>query len=206
MSVSVFLRALVPAVAVLGVLCGCSTAPGQPQPSASPSGASAAATSAAVTTPTPNTSPTGTHLEQVLAWGRRLAQCARDHGMATFPDPSQAVMGRTAIADPDFPGVPKEDIVRAMDLCPEVVRDFPRPAPPGPPSATVLQRMRQYAECMRDRGLADFPDPRADGTFPIAGTPYAALAPFVQLTLTEQLLNADNYCRRYQVGWYVRAS
>ena len=69
-----------------------------------------------------------------------------------------------------------------------------------------MGRMRRYAECMRERGLAEFPDPRADGTFPIAGTSYAGLAPFASEPLTEALITADNFCRQYQVGWYVRAS
>jgi hypothetical protein len=39
------------------------------------------------------------------------------------------------------------------------------------PSAADLAKLKAYAKCMREHGIPDFPDPKADGTFPIIGTP-----------------------------------
>jgi hypothetical protein len=58
--------------------------------------------------------------------------------------------------------------------------------------------------------LSGFPDPRADGTFPIRGTRYAGLAAFAFAGTDGQLpsdqVRADGACRHYEVNWYVRAS
>jgi hypothetical protein len=43
--------------------------------------------------------------------------------------------------------------------------------PDPTPNASDLPKLRQFAACMREHGLPDWPDPNADGTFPIAGTP-----------------------------------
>jgi hypothetical protein len=142
----------------------------------------------------------------VLAHGRQLAQCARQHGLPRFPDPTGVDWDLSGIGYPRYPGVDKRDIATAQERCPEIARRFPHPPPPGPPNATTLQRMRQYAQCMRQRGASGFPDPRADGTFPIGGTRFAGLAAFSAEQPSAALLNADQYCRRYQINWYVRAS
>jgi hypothetical protein len=198
----------------LSVLTGCSAGSGDSigaaptSAGASPTGAagsSASATSGAAS-PTAAASPTGSYQQQVLDQGRRLAQCARQHGLPNFPDPTGVDISREGLGFPRYPGVDKRDIVTAEERCPEIARQAPQPPPPGPPSATTLQRMRQYAQCMRQRGLSDFPDPRTDGTFPIRGTRYAGLAAFAGTNLTNELINADNVCRRYQINWYVRAS
>src|SRR5215510_11318384 len=123
MSVRVLRRALLPGAAMLGLLVGCTADPAQPASGASPAVATATS-GAAVASPTPRPSPTGSYLAQTLAWGRRLSQCARERGMPNFPDPIKADLGRTGIAFPDWPA-PKEDMSRAMDLCPEVLRDEP---------------------------------------------------------------------------------
>jgi hypothetical protein len=33
-----------------------------------------------------------------------------------------------------------------------------------------MQLLLGFARCMREHGLTDFPDPRADGVFPLVGT------------------------------------
>jgi hypothetical protein len=204
--------------AALAVLTGCSTdAPdstGAAVVTSAPvvaSSASAARSSpTAAASPTPAAVPTGSYQEQLLAYGRQLALCARAHGLPNFPDPNGVEFTPGGIGDPRFPGLGKEDLVTAMDRCPEIIRRIPHPPPPGPPSAATLQKMRQYAQCLREHGLNGFPDPRADGTFPIRGTRYAGLAAFYFSETGGQLpadqVSADNACRHYEVNWYVRAS
>ncbi|HEV8557690.1 MAG TPA: hypothetical protein VGR06_14995 [Actinophytocola sp.] len=198
------------AVAAVAVT-GCSAAQSQ---NAGSSGTTAAGTttasSPAASSPATSTSAApagGSYQDQVIAWGRRLAQCAREHGITTFPDPTGVQTSGDGISLPDFGAAPKADIGRAEELCPDVSRDIPHPPPPGPPSAEILQRMRQYAACLRQNGLSAFPDPKADGTFPITGTPFAGMAAFSGGgPIPQNIAQAERPCRRFQVGWYTRAS
>jgi hypothetical protein len=202
-------RLLAASVVGLTALAGCSAGTAaQPSPGSTTTTTAAASSAAATSSATTSASaaPAGDYPTQLLVWGRELAQCARGHGMSTFPDPSGVEYDLSGIGLPEFPNLGKEDLGRAEELCPDVMRRVPHPPPPGTPSAETLQKMRQYSDCMRQRGAAGFPDPKADGTFPIAGTPFAALAAFAGQRLSDALIRADQYCRRYQVGWYVRAS
>jgi hypothetical protein len=200
---------IVAAVAVTG----CSAAQHQDAGSSgapTTSGTTAASSAAASSRPATSTSAApsgGSYRDQVIAWGRRMAQCAREHGIPNFPDPTGVDTDTSGIMLPNFGNAPKTDIGRAEELCPDVVRDIPHPPAPGPPNAATLQRMRQYSACLRQHGLAAFPDPKADGTFPITGTPFAGMAAFSGGgSLPQNLITADQSCRNFQVGWYVRAS
>jgi hypothetical protein len=37
-----------------------------------------------------------------------------------------------------------------------------------------MQKLRDFAKCIREHGIPEWPDPKSDGTFPIAGTPIQA--------------------------------
>lgn len=203
------------AAATLTVLAGCSsgssgstgTAAGTSAPvvASSAPAAGSSPTAAAAASPT----AVGSYQEQLLAYGRQLAQCARAHGLPRFPDPAGVDYTPEGIGDPRFPGVDKGDLVTAMDRCKDITRRIPHPPPPGPPSAATLRKMRQYAQCLRQHGLSGFPDPRADGTFPIRGTRYAGLEAFYYSEggqLPGDQDGADGACRHYEVNWYVRGS
>jgi hypothetical protein len=200
------------ALSALTVLTGCST--GSPHSDVADASApvvvnsapAAGASPTARASPTTAANPKAAYETQLLAWGRQLAQCARQHGLARFPDPVKVGYDGSGIGLPEFPSAPKEDLAAAMERCPELTRQMPHPPPPGPPSAATLQKMRQYAQCMRQHGANGFPDPRADGTFPIRGTRFAGVAPFSEESTPAAMINADRTCRRYQGGWYVRAS
>jgi hypothetical protein len=205
------------AAVALAVLTGCSSNAGDPLGAAPTSARPAPATAAGgsptagsgavgAASPTAAANPTGSYEAQLLAFGRRLAQCARQHGLPRFPDPVGVGYDGSGIGLPEFPNAPKEDLATAMERCPEITRQIPHPPPPGPPSAATLQKMRQYAQCMRQHGASGFPDPRADGTFPIRGTRFAGVAPFTEESAPAAVINADRSCRTYQGGWYVRAS
>ncbi|GLZ06065.1 hypothetical protein Acsp03_35310 [Actinomadura sp. NBRC 104412] len=126
--------------------------------------------------------------------------------MPDFPDPT-IVRGAAGARDADFRGIPKGDVERAFQVCDDIARQHP-PAPPPtePPSAATLQHMRQYAACMRQRGAGPFPDPKADGTFPILGTPFEGLAPYNGQPLSDAVNNAERQCRQYQVEWRMHGS
>jgi len=90
--------------------------------------------------------------------GRLYAQCMRDNGVPDFPDPGP---------DGRFTGQAHEDqddpkFQAATEAC----RDL---APGGEHENTgdpeFVDQARDYAQCMRDNGVSDFPDPDADGRF-----------------------------------------
>jgi hypothetical protein len=87
--------------------------------------------------------------------GRRYAQCIRDNGVPDFPDPDADGRFSKGEHDPDDP-----KLRAAQEEC----RDL---APGGEHQDTgdpaSVEQMRQYAQCMRDNGVPDFPDPDADG-------------------------------------------
>jgi len=192
------------ALALAGCTAGASGRTGNADGSGPPA---ASATGAA----NPRPSAAGGYQDQVMAWGRQFAACVRAHGMPTFPDPAYPPN-----AEPSgltwgfalFASVDKATLGQAANgACADVARQMP-PAPDAlrPPDATVLTHMRQFAQCMRQHGMSDFPDPKADGTFPIANTPYEALSNLSPEHPSPAVADADHACRQYSQDWDIRAS
>jgi hypothetical protein len=61
-------------------------------------------------------------------------------------------------------------------------------------TAADVAKMRQYAQCMRQHGISDFPDPRADGVFDLAGTSLA------NDPKSQRMRDANDACQQYQTG------
>ena len=95
----------------------------------------------------------------VAAW-RDVAQCFRDHGFAV-PDPAIDDQGNATFPS-DVPRTP-DDVIAA---CQTYLDRLPNQGSDQGPSAADIQRRRQFATCMRDHGVAAWPDPDADGRFP----------------------------------------
>jgi hypothetical protein len=87
----------------------------------------------------------------------KFSQCMREHGMTWFPDPQPN--GGVAVNVPA--DVSKEKMEAAQEACKEF-------APGGGDaqglSAADLEKARLMAKCMRDNGVANFPDPKPDGS------------------------------------------
>jgi hypothetical protein len=122
-------------------------------------GCSAAGGSQAATTTTSG------QQDAAAVW-QELVACARANGMPNLPDPQIDSNGQA-----HFPnGLPKppESVRRACqsiyDRLPASVREDTKRPP------TDIQALLRFARCMRQHGIADFPDPKADGTFPLTGT------------------------------------
>ncbi|MFF5232725.1 hypothetical protein [Dactylosporangium sp. NPDC000521] len=139
------------ALALVALLAGCSPAAEQPDPSV-------------VST------------QQALDVGRRLAQCARDHGYPDMPDPQIEANGDRLVWPGDGRDV-KEQLRALQEQVPECKAIMDEMAALGtprsaePPSAADMEKLKAFAKCMRDHGIDGFPDPKADGTFPLVGTP-----------------------------------
>ena len=105
--------------------------------------------------PTATSSPSTDAAEDADA-PLKFAQCMRDHGMTWFPDPDAS--GRMRIKTPR--GLDPKKFEAAQEACQQY-------APGGgamrQPTAEEIEQARRFARCMRENGVPDFPDPRADG-------------------------------------------
>jgi hypothetical protein len=139
----------VPVVAIL-LLAGCQSG-----------GSHAAATA----------SPTALTDAQLLAVGRQYSQCIRNHGVPDFPD---LVIVSGTLGLPDDPSseaakVAQQHNQAATDACQPILDALPAAARKNPtPSAEELQNLLKYAQCLRQHGIPEWPDPNQDGTFPLS--------------------------------------
>jgi hypothetical protein len=138
------IRSLAVVVAAALLLCGCSGFPGGPgDPSASTSSASAEA-------------------RQVAAL-RAVARCMRSHGYPNFPDPTQQSDG-TWNWPSSYNGA-----FRATTACSQVLMQAKALMGGGKDrvraNAETMAKLRQFARCMRQHGLPDWPDPTEFGSF-----------------------------------------
>jgi len=88
---------------------------------------------------------------------RQFAQCMRDNGVPVGdPDEEGPKIDSNA-------GISKRQLSDAYEACrafapdDEVKHHVPEPA--------ELERLRQFAQCLRDHGVPDWPDPEPDGSF-----------------------------------------
>lgn len=90
------------------------------------------------------------------------AQCVRDHGYAEFPDP-QPDGGFKFLIDPENVTRFKAAADACRDLAPEGMRD-------DAISPQQLDALIKLSQCVREHGVADFPDPSSEGRFDLSGT------------------------------------
>ena len=91
----------------------------------------------------------------------RFAQCMRENGVSEFPDPNAAA------GDQEF----VEGIERARDASPAAwdeamgaCKDLqPAGLLGGKATPKEMTQRLEFAQCMRDNGIKDFPDPTRDG-------------------------------------------
>lgn len=111
---------------------------------------------AAAPTPTPSVRD-----RAVAAWTAAI-QCARDHGW-NVPDPSIDDQGNASF--PSEVGKPPADVITA---CQHFIDALPQQnASNDGPTADDIRLGRQFAACMRQNGEPSWPDPNADGMFPL---------------------------------------
>jgi len=123
-------------------------------------------------------SPTVLSNDQILAIGQQAAQCMRQHGIPDFPDPQIDQHGQLSLPQ----GAVGEHVKTEMNANPDAERAcepildrLPAGARNEKPQYTQedLANLLKFAQCMRRNGIPDFPDPKADGTFPLVGTTIA---------------------------------
>jgi hypothetical protein len=123
----------------------------------------------------------------VLVIGKQVAQCLRDNGVPEFPDPIVDEHHQLQLPD-DMEAqletrYPPQTLERAQQACQSLFDQLPESAIGGngpndadsdAPGPGDVEALRQWAACAREHGFPDWPDPKADGSFPLSGTPIAA--------------------------------
>ncbi|GAA4608540.1 hypothetical protein GCM10023107_87130 [Actinoplanes octamycinicus] len=110
----------------------------------------------------------------MLALGQEWVQCLRDHGLTRMPDVELSPEGYL-----QFPAVDgynwKDELRKHQDIieaCQSIEDRYPPNAfrPRQQYSADDLRKLAEYAKCLREHGIPDFPDPNAQGEFDVSGT------------------------------------
>jgi hypothetical protein len=91
---------------------------------------------------------------------RAFARCMRDNGVPDYPDPDPT--GRQGAGHDTFD---RDDptFKAANEKCRGLLPAGGEHETPGPEAITGLLK---FAQCMRDNGVPEFPDPDANGAFP----------------------------------------
>lgn len=147
---------------VLG-LVGASCSGGSPEAGAATSVVSAGSDTAAAATSTvgPDSASGATTTLDIHAQGLRFAQCMRDNGVKEFPDPSPSgELTIDAVANGSSLDTDTAAFKRAITAC----KDLEPPGFTGHKRTAAQQEAAlQFAQCMRDNGVRDFPDPSPAG-------------------------------------------
>lgn len=100
----------------------------------------------------------------------RFAQCMREHGIdVPDPDPDQEGF-RAQLPE----GTDPEDARAATEECKQYMPNGGEPPKLDP---EVIEKQRQFAQCMRDNGVEEFPDPSEDGGVKIEGDQFDTQSP-----------------------------
>jgi hypothetical protein len=126
-------------------------------------------------------SPSPNGVQQELAAARRFSQCARAHGHPAFPDPVINDDGIDFGDSTDNARDARKSEIGALEKIPEcktILTQMRALEPPDPkhngrrnarPSAAVIQKLQRFAQCIREHGIPNWPDPKSDGSFPLTG-------------------------------------
>ena len=138
--------AMVAMVAVISAGCGGTRSSG---------GANTAAASAGTGSSSGNS--TGTTREKAV----KFAECMRANGVGAFPDPdASGELTIDAVANGSSVDTSSAAFEQALGACKDM-------EPPGFTGAKVTAQQRtarlEFAQCVRDNGVPDFPDPTANG-------------------------------------------
>ena len=164
---------------VLGGLVGCSAAVGVGLAVVLLAGCSASGGSGAATTTTSGQ-------QAAAAVLREFVRCARANGMPNLPDLRLDSNGQVSI--PEGTPEPPKSVERA---CRSIWERLPASANGEQPPAD-MQALLGFARCIREHGMADFPDPQADGRFPLPASLRGGKTPsFLRASQACRQLNPD---------------
>jgi hypothetical protein len=134
------------------------------------------------------TTTTASGQQNAAAVLREFVRCARANGMPTLPDLRLDSNGQVVV--PEGTPDPPMSVERA---CRSIWERLPASASgqQGRPPAD-MQALLGFARCMREHGMADFPDPEADGRFPLPASLRGGKTPsFLRASRACRQLNPD---------------
>jgi hypothetical protein len=100
-----------------------------------------------------------------LLW-HDFARCLRAHGYPQIADPSVLPNGDLSFGTQGAQFKTASNRL-GTSTCHKEFALLKSPGGQPPPSGTELHRMVLFSRCMRQDGIPDWPDPRADGTYPL---------------------------------------
>jgi hypothetical protein len=103
---------------------------------------------------------------------REFVQCARDNGMPNLPDLRLDANGQIEIPAglPEAPPSVERACRAIFERLPASARGDAEGGGDTARPPTDIQGLLRFAQCMREHGVPEWPDPKADGTFPFRGT------------------------------------
>jgi hypothetical protein len=122
------------------------------------------------------------HSSAVAAW-HQVVLCARANGMPSLPDPQISATGKAIF--PNGLNVPDRTRRACQAMFNRLVPNSENQAPTQAQQAALLR----FARCMRSRGIADWPDPRPDGSF----HPDARISNSLKSAFRSQLLACEHF-------------
>jgi len=108
------------------------------------------------------------------------AQCIRANGYAEFPDPDSNGRLQVRITTP----VAGEQFRTAQSACTDKLPSR-MAAANAPMTPERLDGLVKFAECMREDGIANFPDPTPQGAFEISDPALGLATPQVQQAMEQ---------------------
>ena len=105
--------------------------------------------------------------QQFAALAREYSQCVRDHGIPNFPDPTISDGNLSYGADDNTKAAVAahpEAITACKSIRDRLSQSFGKN---WRPTAADMQKLLQFAKCVREHGVAEWPDPDADGRFTV---------------------------------------
>jgi len=135
----------------------------------------------------PAASPSAMSDAEILAIGKQIAQCFRDNGVPDFPDP---LVDKRKLTLPQEAAQNLEQrysqqiLEQAEQSCETLMNRLPEGAvksdeqvdgdrDPREPGPGDVEALKKFAQCLRENGIPEWPDPKADGSFPLKGSPLA---------------------------------
>jgi hypothetical protein len=92
--------------------------------------------------------------------GLEFAQCMRENGVPTFPDPVANADGTFRIQRPQ--GVAQSTLISALESCQAELEasGIQLGAGNATQDPEVQDKLLEFSQCMRDNGVPEFPDPQ----------------------------------------------
>jgi hypothetical protein len=107
--------------------------------------------------------PSGAASTDAATVAREAVRCIRQHGLPNFPDLVYDQQSGTWV----IPGGARKPPRNVVAQCRPILDRLPAKNRQRPLTTADIAKLRQLAQCMRQHGLPDWPDPNAEGAFPL---------------------------------------